>query len=159
MASEFCTARSSVLQLWGPRFPPSLTLEAVSFAGPIKDGNCYFVVYDNHRVVQPRVHRELQCHEQFRVHRGWCRIRIHLAVLIETLQILYSTTSVDKRVMSWFGEGYVAGETRKHKLQFRLDPNKDASDEIPRTKLYESSAVPHTGYWSARVDGLSQRVD
>ena len=55
MASEFCTAGSSVLQLWGPRFPPSLTLEAVSFAGPIKDENCYFVVYDNHRVVQPRV--------------------------------------------------------------------------------------------------------
>ena len=37
LACEFCTAGRSMLQLWVPRFPPSLTLEAVSFAVPIKD--------------------------------------------------------------------------------------------------------------------------
>ena len=71
------------------------------FAGPTKDVKIATSLCVTTTVLPSPEHRGLQCHEQFRVHRGWCRVRIRLADVLETLQILFSTTSVHKRVPRW----------------------------------------------------------
>ena len=101
----------------------------------------YFVACDNHRVVQPRVHRELQCHEQLRVHHGWCRTRIHLAdVLIETLQLIFSTRSVHKRVSRW--------QPLRASCLVETVPRPTSTSTFPQ--LVTSTSLP----WRCQVDTL-----